>query len=60
MRHYLGKTLEKRDGGVTQGVGPEFKSHTRKKKKKRALPTFFNPNKYYLSFPFYKRENETT
>jgi hypothetical protein len=41
MRHYLKKqnktmkTLQKRAGGVAQGVDPEFKPQYCKKKKKR-------------------------
>jgi hypothetical protein len=36
VRPYLGKNLHKnRTGGVTQGVGPEFKPQYCKKKKKK-------------------------
>jgi hypothetical protein len=36
MRHYLEtKPSQKGIGGVTQGVGPEFKPQYRKKKKKK-------------------------
>jgi hypothetical protein len=52
-RPYLKKTHhKKRDGGLAQGTGPEFKSQYYKKVKKKKKKTLKNPPLSLLLFGF--------
>jgi hypothetical protein len=55
MSPYLKNPLQKRAGGVAQGVDPEFKlQHQKKKKKKRTTTTkisnFWVLSEWYICF----------